>query len=66
MKKCSGKPVGNDKEKKKCTYVTKFGLGSAKQKLEEKTKEAVEIADKYGKEGKFLKELAIFIKNREY
>ena len=61
-----GKPVGNDKEKQKCTYVTKFGLDGAKEKLEEKTKEAVEIANKYGKKGEFLKDLAIFIKNREY
>jgi len=61
-----GKPVGNDKEKQKCTYVTKFGLDEAKEKLEEKTKEAVEIANKYGEKGKFLKDLAIFIKNREY
>lgn len=61
-----GKPVGNDKEKQKCTYVTKFGLDGAKEKLEEKTKEAVEIAENYGERGEFLKQLAIFIKNREY
>lgn len=66
MKRYYGKPIGNDKEKKKCTYVTKFGLKVAKEKLEEKTKEAVEIAKQYGNKGEFFKELAIFIKERDY
>ena len=26
MKKVLGKPVGNDKERGKCTYVSKYGL----------------------------------------
>ena len=59
-----GKPVGNDKEKGKCTYVTKYGLEKAKEVLEKLTKEAVEIAETYGEQGEFLKELAIYIKDR--
>ena len=37
-----GKPVGNDKELEKCTYVSKYGLQGAKKILEEITKEALE------------------------
>ena len=60
----TGKPVGNDKEKNKCTYVTKFGLQEAKNILEKITKQAVEIVEQYGKNGEFLKQLAIYIKER--
>ena len=60
----TGKPVGNDREKNKCTYVTKYGLEEAKNKLNQIINEAVEIVEKYGKSGEFLKELALFIKNR--
>ena len=37
-----GKPVGNDKELEKCTYVSKYGLQGAKKILEEITKDAIE------------------------
>lgn len=60
----TGKPVGNDKEKNKCTYVTKYGLQEAKNILEKITKQAVEIVEQYGKNGEFLKQLAIYIKER--
>ncbi|MCI8588007.1 MAG: polyprenyl synthetase family protein [Clostridia bacterium] len=59
-----GKQVGNDAERGKCTYVTKYGLEKAKKMLEELTKEAVEIAETYEEKGEFLKELAIYIKIR--
>ncbi len=60
-----GKPVGNDKEKGKCTYVTKYGLSRAQEILEEITNEAIQLADKYNKNGEFFREFAIYIKNRE-
>lgn len=60
-----GKPVGNDKEKGKCTYVTKYGLDRAQEILEELTNEAIQLADRYNKNGEFFKEFAIYIKNRE-
>ena len=60
----TGKPVGNDREKNKCTYVTKYGLQKAKEILEEIISEAVAIVDKYGEKGEFLKELALYVKNR--
>ena len=60
----TGKPVGNDREKHKCTYVTKYGLQEAKNILKKIILEAIEITDKYGDKGQFLKELAIYIKER--
>ena len=59
-----GKPVGNDKEKGKCTYVSKYGLEESKVILDKITKEAVEIVKEYGEKGEFLKELALYIENR--
>ena len=60
----TGKPVGNDREKNKCTYVTKYGLEEAKSKLNKIIEEAVQIVEKYGEKGEFLKQLAIYIKDR--
>ena len=60
----TGKPVGNDREKNKCTYVTKYGLQEAKDILEKIISEAVAITEKHGEKGEFLKELAIYIKDR--
>ena len=60
-----GKPVGNDKKRGKCTYVSKYGLEEAKQKLDLSIKNSFEIIKKYGKKGEFLEKLAIYIKERE-
>ena len=59
-----GKPVGNDQERGKCTYVTKYGLEEAKKMLNDLTNEAVSIIDEFGPKGEFLKELALYIANR--
>lgn len=63
--KVLGKPVGNDKKRGKCTYVSKYGLEEAKQKLDLSIKNSLEIIKKYGKKGEFLEKLAIYIKERE-
>ena len=60
----TGKPVGNDEARHKCTYVTKYGLEEAKNILAKITSEAVEIMDSFGEKGEFLKELALYIMNR--
>lgn len=60
----TGKPVGNDKEHNKCTYVSIFGLQGAKQELEKTIKEAVQIIEIYEEKAEFLKQLAIYIKDR--
>lgn len=64
--KILGKPVGNDKELGKCTYVSKYGLQGAKDILEKITKEAIQEIEIYGEKAEFLKELAIYIKNRNH
>ena len=58
-----GKPVGNDRERGKCTYTTKYGLENAQKMLNDITNEAVEIVDSF-ENGEFLKELALYIANR--
>ncbi len=62
--KILGKPVGNDKELEKCTYVSKYGLEGAQNILNEITNEAMKILDKYGEKAKFLRQLVLYIKNR--
>ena len=59
-----GKPVGNDKEAGKCTYVTIFGLEKAKIILNDLTKDAIETLESYGEKAEFLRELAIYIRDR--
>lgn len=62
--KVLGKPVGNDKALGKCTYVSKYGLEKSKEILEKITKEAIEELEIYGDKAEFLKELALYIKDR--
>lgn len=62
--KVLGKPVGNDKEKEKCTFVTMYGLEKSKELLNNITKEAVNIISEYGEKAEFLKELALYIESR--
>jgi geranylgeranyl diphosphate synthase type II len=62
--KILGKPVGNDEKLEKCTYVSKYGLQGAKDRLNQITKEAIEILKVYGEKAEFLKELALYIQNR--
>lgn len=59
-----GKPVGNDKEQGKCTYISQYGLKGAKEILNKITKEAIEELEAYGEKAEFLKELALYIQNR--
>lgn len=62
--KITGKPVGNDKEMGKCTYVSYYGLDGAKKELNKITQEAIEQLKDYGKKAEFLSQLATYIKNR--
>ena len=59
-----GKPVGNDKEHGKCTYVSYYGLDGAKQELEKITQEAIDELKIYGERAEFLRQLAMYIKDR--
>ena len=60
-----GKPVGNDKKLNKCTYVSKYGLNGAKNRLNELIEGAIEDIKIYGEKAEFLRNLAIYIKERE-
>lgn len=62
--KILGKPVGNDKELKKCTYVSKYGLEESKKILDKITKEAIENLSSFGNKAEFLRGLALYIENR--
>ena len=63
--KILGKPVGNDKKLNKCTYVSKYGLDGAKAKLNELIEGAIKDIEIYNENAEFLKDLAIYIKERE-
>ncbi len=62
--KILGKPVGNDKKLKKCTYISQYGLFGAKEELERLTKEAIDELQIYQEKAEFLIELAKYIKER--
>ncbi len=59
-----GKPVGNDKELGKCTYVSQYGLQRAKEILNKTVEEAIEQLVDYGEKAEFLRKLALYIQNR--
>ena len=59
-----GKPVGNDKELNKCTYVSYYGLEGAKEELNKTINDALEYLKPYGEKTKFLRELTIYIRDR--
>ena len=59
-----GKPVGNDKEHEKCTYVSKYGIEKAKEILNKITKEAIDNIEGFGDKAEFLRNLALYIENR--
>ena len=59
-----GKPVGNDKKRGKCTYVSKYGLEKAEEELDKNIKDALKILEKYSNRADFLKELTLYIENR--
>ena len=63
--KILGKPVGNDRDKNKVTFVTKYGLEKAQECLTQTVSKGIEEIKKYGNKAEFLKELAIYIENRE-
>lgn len=63
--KIMGKPVGNDKIHNKCTYVSEYGLDGAKEQLNQTIVEALNILNEFGDKAEFLKELTIYIRDRE-
>ena len=63
--KILGKPVGHDSINGKRTFVTMLGIEEANKRLDELTAESISVLnDISDKNIEFLKELAIFIKER--
>lgn len=60
----TGKPVGNDKELEKCTYISYYGLDGAKKELNKIIKEAIDELEIYGEKAEFLRQLACYIRDR--
>lgn len=60
-----GKPILSDEKNNKTTYVTLFGMEGAKKKLSEETQKAIASVDFLGEKGEFLKQLALFLLERE-
>ena len=63
--KVMGKPVGNDREMGKCTYVSQYGLDKSKEILHTLTSEAIGLLNDFGNEADFLRNLATYIADRE-
>jgi geranylgeranyl diphosphate synthase type II len=59
-----GKPVGNDRINGKATYVTMFGLEKSQEFLNETIENAIRNLSIFGNKSEFLKNLAIYIKDR--
>ena len=62
--KITGKPVGEDREKGKCTYVSEYGLKKSKEILHQITNEAIGELDEFGEKAEFLASLARYIETR--
>ena len=63
--KILGKPLGNDKKLKKCTYISKYGLNKAKEILNQITEESINEISIYNEKAGFLKDLAKYVKDRD-
>ena len=63
--KKTGKPVGNDREKNKATFVTKYGLERAQEILDDVINDAMTSIRIFGDKSEFLLNLALYIKDRE-
>ena len=59
------KPVHSDAELNKATYPAVFGLEAAKQKAEELTEKAVNIAESFP-DSDFLSQLTAYLLKREF
>ena len=64
--KTLGKPIGSDLENDKTTFVSLVGMEKAKAKAEMLTKEAIGLLDLIGGDTEFLKELTLFLLDRNY
>ncbi len=64
--KLMGKPVGSDEKNRKATYPLLFGMDRAKKELYDRIDKALSYIERFGERAWFLRELAIFIRDRSY
>lgn len=62
--KSLGKPIGSDKENNKNTYVTLFGLDKARTLSEKYSKKAIDALNIFGDKAAFLKDMTVYLLNR--
>lgn len=62
--KSLGKPIGSDKENNKNTYVTLFGLDKARTLSEKYSKKAIDALNIFGDKAGFLKDMTLYLLNR--
>ena len=60
-----GKPIGSDEKNHKSTYVSLYGLETAKKMAEETTQEALVCLDMFGEKAEPLREIAKMMCNRK-
>ena len=60
-----GKPIGSDEKNHKSTYVSLYGLETAKKMSEETTQEALGCLDMFGEKAEPLREIAKMMCNRK-
>ncbi len=60
-----GKPILSDEKNNKTTYVTLYGMEGAKKKLSDETQKAIDSIEFLGEKGAFLRELALYLLQRE-
>ena len=60
-----GKPIGSDEKNNKSTYVSLFGLETARKMADDTTKEALACLDSFGEKAEPLREIAKLMTNRK-
>ncbi len=60
-----GKPIGSDDKNNKATYVSLYGMENAKAEVVRLTKEAIDLLEDLPGEKSFIKELLLWLINRE-
>ena len=60
-----GKPINSDEKNHKTTYVTLNGLERAKEEVSRISKEAITLLDSFEEKNEFLKNLILYLINRE-
>lgn len=60
-----GKPVGSDDKNNKVTYVSLYGMDNAKEEVLRLTKEAVDLLENMAGDKIFLRDLLLWLVNRE-